>query len=690
MGTELASRIAQGDVGGVEDAWLARLAEDAGDAAFFTGTLRALLDAGHDDTAGFLLQMLDEHLQAPGQAANRLRFLRAGGDLIHAEPLPLHDDIVRSLARKHEGSPLQERLAEKVGLHRAPDDIPKTWDKVDRLEDLMALAPGTVVAMEGKGAGRIAEVNLQLDSFRVALAGGATISVGFAAAKKMLQPLPSHHVLRRKLEEPEALAALKEQRPEELVRLVLASYPEPLTGNEIRQALAGVVGDAEWTAFWNRARKSPHVVAEAGARQRYHWAETVGAALDTVRGRFDTADLDGRLELLRSHGDRDPELKRDMVRSIATQAAGLRASDPTMAFQAAMALERAGAAGEAGLDAAGIVAGADDPVRVLGAVSDRVTREEGYRRLAAAHADWQPLFEKALLREEDPRVLDLIADRLGAAGSGQLERVVGELLTQPRKYPAAFTWLAERAARDEALLQRSPLRLFQQILAAAADSSFAAHKKRLLKLADSGGTLPRLLPALDPAQAPQAEEAVGKAPGLEEYQRQALKNAIHLRFPELHQSEEQPLYARPDTIVRKREELRELLEVEIPANRRAIEEARALGDLRENFEYKSARQRHEYLAARATGLDRDLRRARPIDPAKVDFSAVRVGTRMRLTGAAGEERWITLLGPWDSAPERGVLSNESDLAGTLLGKLVGDAVQVEGKGYRIAEILPYE
>jgi transcription elongation GreA/GreB family factor len=689
METELDSQIAAGKVDGIEDIWLARMAEDAGNAAFFAGTARALLGAGHEDTAEFLLQMLDEHLKAPGQAGNRLRFLREAGDLLHAEPLPLHDDIVRSLAAKHEGE-LQRKLAEKVGLHRAPEDIRKTWEKVERLEELMALAPGTVVAMEGKGAGRIAEVNLQLDSFRVALAGIGTVSVGFAAAKKMLRPLAVEHILRRKLEAPDELAKLRDERPDQLVRLVLASYPEPLTGNEIRQALSGVVADAEWTSFWNRARKSPHVVAEAGTRQRYHWAETAGAALDTVRGRFETGSLDARLELLRSHGDRDPALKQEWIRNVTAQALALRDSDPLAAFVAAMALERAGASLPTELVPEAVLRASDDPVRVLGAVSDRATREEGYRRLAAVHPDWVGLFEKALLREEDPRVLDLLSDRLSAAPASNLDRLVGELITQPRKYPSAFTWLAERAAREETLLQRSPLRLFQQILAATSDSVFSTHKKRLLKLADSGGTLPRLLPMLDGAQAAQAEEAVGKAPGLEEYQRQALKNAIQLRFPELHQEAEQPLYARPETIVRKREEMRELLEVEIPANRRAIEEARALGDLRENFEYKSARQRHEYLAARAAGMDRDMRRARPIDATKVDTSSVRVGTRMRLAGATGEERWLTILGPWDSAPERGVLSNESDLAQSLIGKEVGATVQMEGKTYKIEEIRVYE
>src|SRR5687767_15311827 len=103
---------------------------------------------------------------------------------------------------------------------------------------------------------------------------------------------------------------------------------------------------------------------------------------------------------------------------------------------------------------------------------------------------------------------------------------------------------------------------------------------------------------------------------------------------------------------------------EIPANRKAIEEARAMGDLRENFEYKSARQRHEYLNARAASLNAELQRVRPLDTAGMETSEVRIGTRVRLTGPGGE-RTLTILGPWESKPEEDVISYESDLAKEL-------------------------
>ncbi|HXO20424.1 MAG TPA: GreA/GreB family elongation factor, partial [Thermoanaerobaculia bacterium] len=129
-------------------------------------------------------------------------------------------------------------------------------------------------------------------------------------------------------------------------------------------------------------------------------------------------------------------------------------------------------------------------------------------------------------------------------------------------------------------------------------------------------------------------------------------------------------------------------------NRKAIEEARAMGDLRENFEYKSARQRHEYLNARASALNAELSRVRPIEIAGSDLSEVRIGTRVHLrpgTGpeAGSAERRITILGPWESKPEEDVISYESDLAKQLLGQGVGAELTLANKPWRISSIEPY-
>jgi len=138
-------------------------------------------------------------------------------------------------------------------------------------------------------------------------------------------------------------------------------------------------------------------------------------------------------------------------------------------------------------------------------------------------------------------------------------------------------------------------------------------------------------------------------------------------------------------LTKKREELEQLVKVEIPANKKAIQVAREMGDLSENFEYKSARQRAEYLAARAGKLQSELSNVHVVNPAQVDTSAVRVGAKVVLSNG-DIRREVTILGPWESAPEHGVYSNQSDVAKALIGHAAGDIVSFMGNDYQIESI----
>ncbi len=682
------------DFAAVEDDWLARLGQDATDLDYFVGVARALVGTAEEERARFLLELLDEQLRERGLWGVRLKLLQRAGSILHP-PEALHPSILETLGRIYGQRPTYPGLLEVVGLHRAAHDIPKTWDKVERLVGLLALDVGAVVTMEGKGAGRVVEANLGLESFKVAFERQPPLTVGFKAAPKLLKPLPPGHVLRRKLEEPEALAALT---PPELLRVTLESYDRPLTAGEIREALVGVVAEAQWTSWWGAARKHPQVVAAGAGRQTYRWAETSDHALAAAWTAFGAAEPRRKLELLRREGARDQVLRGRMVEELVGLGDDLAATDPGLAFEIWFALERSGGA-PAGLawepDAllAGRAGSSNDLTRLLSGIEDRLLRERAYTMARERRpADWPAVYRDALAFEADPRALDLLADGLANAGdpaaARELERFTDVLLAQPHRQPAGFVWLAERAARDETLRARNPLRLLQQILGMVLRDEFAPFRLRLIALAESGGTLPRILAHLTEEQAPQAEEAVHRAAGLEPYQREQLTNALQLRFASLRRETASPLYATRAAIEAKRAELQQLLAVEIPANRKAIEEARALGDLRENFEYKAARQRHEYLNARAATLNGELARVRPIDVPAGAAGEVRIGTRVRLSGDAGE-RVLTILGPWESQPEEDVISYESDLARDLLGKKVGDELTFGGAPHRITAIEPY-
>jgi transcription elongation GreA/GreB family factor len=681
------AHLAKGDWSAVESEWLARLGEAPDDLDYYVGVARALVGTAEEERARFLLEMLDEQLKGEGRWALRLKLLERVGSVL-LPPDQIHPEILATLDHLYAGRPTYKGLREAVGLTRATHDIPKTWEKVERLVGLLQFDVGSVVFMQGRGAGRVVEANLGLESFKVDFERFPGLTVGFKAAPKLLVPLGKDHVLRRKLEDPQGLSALS---PSELLHATLVSTGKPMTAGEIRETLSGIVSEAGWTSWWGAARKHPQVVSSgAGSRQTYSWAESSGDALDSLWRTFAKAPPRKKIDLLRRDGSRDPNLRRRMAADLLALGEAAADRDPGLAFEIWFALERSGEVPD-GLDWAPdrLLEETADPVRLLSGVEDRLLRERGYTMLREYREDWAGVYLGLLAQETDPRAIEVLIDGLGKGAGKDLDRFLDGLVSSPHRHPAAFVWLAERAATDEALRARSPLRLLQQILGSLTRDEFAAYRLRLLALAESGGTVPRLLTHLTEEQAAQAEDAVHRAAGLEPYQRDQLTSALELRFSSLRKETETTLYATLEQVEAKREELKAIMTVEVPANRKAIAEARALGDLRENFEYKSARQRHEYLNARAAALNAELSRVRLIEIEGTDLSEVRIGTRVQLAGPA-RQRTITILGPWESRPEDDVLSYESDLAKQLLGKTVGSEVDLGGQVWRVQAIEPYK
>lgn len=684
-------QLASGEHEKIEEAWMARLEADPCDLTYFGTVAKALGKAREADTARFLLELLDEQLVDRKAWRERLDLLQRASHL-WIDSADRHKVVLKTLDKIYGHQPSYQQMVEKVGLKRAVDDHPKTWKKVQRLAGLLSLDVGTLVHMEGKGGGRVEEVNMALESLKVMFEGDVEIRVGFGGATKLLQPLTPDHVLYRKLEDLESLIRLRDEAPGELLHLVFTSYDEPLAGAQIKRIVAGIVPEKKWNSWWTNARKHPQVIAAPGGKRTYTWAASSADAQGAVWQEFEGADTRAQLDLLRRDGARDDELKARMSATLAGTAAQLAESDPGLACEIWFLLERYGDLPDSvDWSPQALITAVEDPRPLISGIQNRVFRDRTYQLLREQREDWPDRTVELMWLEQDARSLDSLAEALENEESQRLESLLDQLLSQPRKNPAAFVWMIERAADRTEWLERNPIRMLKQILWVLGDGEFASYRAaRLMPVVDSGGTVPRLLPYLSDEQAADAATAIERAPSLESYQRQPLINAIHLKFPDLRQDEEAPLYATPEKIAEKRAELKNLAEVEIPANRRAIEEAREMGDLRENFEYKSARQRHEYLSARASALNHDLTRARPIDPSQVRGSEVVIGSRVELLSDSGDKRFITILGPWESEPEKDVLSNESEMAQTLLGLAAGSSVELGGESFKLGTIEPYE
>jgi transcription elongation factor GreA len=138
------------------------------------------------------------------------------------------------------------------------------------------------------------------------------------------------------------------------------------------------------------------------------------------------------------------------------------------------------------------------------------------------------------------------------------------------------------------------------------------------------------------------------------------------------------------------QELKRLKSVERPAIIEAIAEARAHGDLSENAEYHAARERQSFVEGRILELESRLSRAEIIDPATMNGDdTVRFSATVKLVDEDTEEEvTYQIVGEYEADIDSNRLSNTAPLSRALIGKTVGDSVEVRTpKGEKAYEIL---
>ena len=141
--------------------------------------------------------------------------------------------------------------------------------------------------------------------------------------------------------------------------------------------------------------------------------------------------------------------------------------------------------------------------------------------------------------------------------------------------------------------------------------------------------------------------------------------------------------------VRLEEELKQLKSVARPEVIRAIAEAREHGDLSENAEYHAARERQSFIEGRVAELEDKMARAVVIDVSTLSGKTVKFGASVQLVDEDTEEKIAyQLVGELEADVKAGRLAITSPLARALIGKEVGDTVEVNTpKGEKMYEIL---
>lgn len=150
---------------------------------------------------------------------------------------------------------------------------------------------------------------------------------------------------------------------------------------------------------------------------------------------------------------------------------------------------------------------------------------------------------------------------------------------------------------------------------------------------------------------------------------------------------EEKVYLTQEGLEKLKEEYDQLVNVRRKEVAEKLQKARELGDISENAAYDAARDEQAFVEGRISELDSTLKRVEVVEESKAGKIAVGSTVRVHLDG---EEQEFRIVSAVEADPGSGKISHESPLGQSLLGKKVGEKIQVEAPAgqliYHVLEI----
>ena len=581
------------------------------------------------------------------------------------------------------------------------------------------LQPGTYVLHKSWGFGQIDSLNFLVSQMTINFKSRKGHSMQLQYAVESLQPINAEHILAQKAADAAAVKARAKEDPVGLVRTILNSFGGKATQDQIAQALAPeVFNETEFKKWWDNAKKAlkkdGHFAVPTKKTDPVELREAAVSHADQYLEHFQNArqlkdQLNALDQILKNLPEfTDPANQLASVLTVAEdQGRKNQRLNPHQALEFLLIRD------EIVEKTPALARGADAP-----SVAQFLRDEK--RRLAALIGDLPAARHKrALGAIPEAFGEEWIAMALNLVTSGS-SRVVAEsarLLEEKGQVEALIIGL-DRAIREHSITSEALLwlgreregvfselmnpRLLSAIIGALERDQFDETKRdRRLHdlLLNDKELLTDLLTTAAHEDLRDIMQKLMRTPVFEELNKRSLLGRIIRVYPEMQALVSGDSDAKPITLIvswesleKKKAELDELETKKIPENSKEINVAASYGDLRENFEFKAAKEMQRVLGRRRAETMRDLSLARGTDFSNPDTAQVSIGTVVTIKETAdGRVNVYTILGAWDGDADKGILSYQSALAQALIGHKVGEQVTVPTEhGERTVEIVSIE
>ena len=603
---------------------------------------------------------------------------------------------------------------------------------------LEKLTEGTCVTHKSWGFGKIANIEFRLNKMVIDFTGKPGHAMQLQYAAESLTPIPNDHILARIAEDAHAVRNEALADKVAFTAKILASYGNKRTQDELQRLLVPAVFPLE-------TKKNPEAKKDEEVDFKKWWTSTkallkkdgrfalplkktdpillrdevVSAAkqhleaFETARQPKDQISIAERiLRDLEEFAGHESQLQSALsgIEESARRHLKLRTAESlTLLILRDEIVERGRSLDlRPGMDALTISSVLLEEQRNLNALLEEIPAARLKRCLRA--------FEEAFGEDWTARALSLVArgsTRLVAESArllqdkgkeSELRTALDRSIRDHSISSAALTWFCdkkERNKKDTIFADLLHPRLLSAILSALERDQFNETRDR--KLHDLLVSDQELLPDLiSKAEVDEVREAMRKlmlSPVFEDLNKRSLLGRFVRKFPELEaiisgerEEKQESLIVSWESLQRRQEEYEEIVNKKIPENSRDLAEAAAHGDLKENAEFKAAKEAQRVLGRRRADLEREIMLARGTDFAKPNTSIVSIGTSVTIRDESnGHQETFHILGAWDGNVEKGIVSYKAPMARALIGLGVGETLHLPTEaGERKVEILSIE
>jgi transcription elongation GreA/GreB family factor len=569
---------------------------------------------------------------------------------------------------------------------------------------LTALAEAGCCTHRSWGFGRIKAVDTVFARFTIDFTSKAGHTMDLAFAAEQLKPVAKDHILARKAADLDAVRHLAAHHID-LIKIVLNSFGGKATADQIQSVLVPDVMADDWKKWWEVARremkKDGHFVVPTKKTEPIVYQAQETSLQDRLLADFRAAKgLKARIlvvaEILKVVSDLKDKAAaaNEVIAALNPDIVSHQRTQTAVALEAIFARDELRHA--AGLQpAAGEVTDAQvwaqEGIR-FGPLLESIPAAKHHRALEsykAANPDkWVETFRTAL-NFVSAKLAKEIAGLLVHNGKlDLLKETLSKLISQHTASSELLLWFARE--RTEDFVDILGPEVFRAMLTAMERDQFNEKRSNRLRdfILEDQALIAELTASADIEIIKDLTRALKLSPVFDDMDKRSLLARLVKAHPSIQSlisgeqtKQDTTLLVSWESLERRRKEYEELVQKKIPANSKEIAIARSYGDLRENHEYKAAKEMQKVLLRQKDELEAALTRARGQDFSNAKTDVVGPGTIVQATDlATGQTETFTILGAWDSDPDKGVISYLTPVAMALVNRKVGDEVEFELHG----------